>query len=315
MKKIYFGIITLAVIFLITACSKEEPQQQNEEVLVEFSLEIAKASSTQVYSDGTGADQLMYAVFSEDGSRIFVKKTIENNIPNLIAGHTVDMTLTKGHTYKAVFWAQNSNCTYYTVSDDMNVTVNYEGLNNDETRDAFFAVSEPFNVDNPISKNIILKRPFSQINVGAYESDYAYAIEKNLNITISSATIEDVPSKINLFDGTVSESVNVTYDFSAIPSGNNELLYVDVDKNGENEYYKYLSMCYVLSDTVGTTHKMAFNFMDVEKNKNIGFSEGLEFVPAKRNWRTNVVGQILIGAANFNVIIDPNYADDTDVLN
>ncbi len=305
MKKIYFGIVTLAVILFVTACSQNEPQQ--DEALVTFSVGVKDANITRVYSDGTTANQLIYSIFNEDGTKVIISKVTENNLTDLLEGHTVTVSLAKGHTYTAVFWAQNSACKAYTISEDMHVTIDYTGLNNDETRDAFFAASEPFTVNNNLSQDVILKRPFAQVNVGAYEYDYTYAKENKLNVTLSSATITDVPSVINLYDGSVSQPVNVEYTLNNIPTGDNEKLHVDVNQDGEKEYYRYLSMCYILADPVGSTHTMSFKFKDVENDKLVGFSEGLENVPAKRNWRTNLVGQILTGPANFLVIIDPTY--------
>lgn len=309
MKKIYFGIIALVALFLTTACSTNEPQPETAEV--NFTIGLDDASATRAYSDGTGADQLVYAVFSADGTKLITKKTIKSNLTDLLEGHTVTLSLAKGHSYKAVFWAQNSACTAYTISDDMKVTIDYKGDNNDELRDAFFGVSSAFDVNTTNSETVYLRRPFAQINVGAYEYDYTYAIQEGLNVTLSGATIKGVPTQINLFDGTTTGSadvnVDVQYALSAIPSGDNEKLYVDVDQNGEKESYRYLSMSYILSTTEGTTHEMSFQFRDVEHDKLVGFSEGLAHVPAKRNWRTNIVGQILTGPANFEIIIDPTY--------
>ena len=305
MKKIYFGIVTLAVMLFVTACSQNEPQQ--DEALVTFSVGVEDANITRAYSDGTTANQLIYSIFNENGTKVIISKVTENNLTDLLEGHTVTISLAKGHTYTAVFWAQNSACKAYTISEDMHVTIDYTGLNNDETRDAFFAASEPFTVNNNLSQDVILKRPFAQVNVGAYEYDYTYAKENKLNVTLSSATITDVPSVINLYDGSVSQPVNVEYTLNNIPTGDNEKLHVDVNQDGEKEYYRYLSMCYILADPVGSTHTMSFKFKDIENDKLVGFSEGLENVPAKRNWRTNLVGQILTGPANFLVIIDPTY--------
>ena len=311
MKKIYFGIVTLAVMLFVTACSQNEPQQ--DEALVTFSVGVEDANITRAYSDGTTANQLIYSIFNEDGTKVIISKVTENNLTDLLEGHTVTVSLAKGHTYTAVFWAQNSACKAYTISEDMHVTIDYTGLNNDETRDAFFAVSEPFTVNNNLSQDVILKRPFAQVNVGAYEYDYTYAKENKLNVTLSSATITDVPSAINLYDGSVSQPVNVEYTLNNIPTGDNEKLHVDVNKDGEKEYYRYLSMCYILADPVGSTHTMSFKFKDIENDKLVGFSEGLENVPTKRNWRTNLVGQILTGPANFLVIIDPTYDGEINI--
>jgi hypothetical protein len=295
----------------VTACSQNEPQQ--DEALVTFSVGVEDANITRAYSDGTTANQLIYSIFNEDGTKVIISKVTENNLTDLLEGHTVTVSLAKGHTYTAVFWAQNSTCNAYTISEDMQVTIDYTGLNNDETRDAFFAVSEPFTVNNNLSQDVILKRPFAQVNVGAYEYDYTYAKENKLNVTLSSSTITDVPSVINLFDGTVSQPVDVEYTLNNIPTGDNEKLHVDVNQDGEKEYYRYLSMCYILADTVGSTHTMSFKFKDVENDKLVGFSEGLENVPTKRNWRTNLVGQILTGPANFLVIIDPTYDGEINI--
>ena len=311
MKKIYFGIVTLAVMLFVTACSQNEPQQ--DEALVTFSVGVEDANITRAYSDGTTANQLIYSIFNEDGTKVIISKVTENNLTDLLEGHTVTVSLAKGHTYTAVFWAQNSACKAYTISEDMHVTIDYTGLNNDETRDAFFAVSEPFTVNNNLSQDVILKRPFAQVNVGAYEYDYTYAKENKLNVTLSSATITDVPSAINLYDGSVSQPVNVEYTLNNIPTGDNEKLHVDVNQDGEKEYYRYLSMCYILADPVGSTHTMSFKFKDIENDKLVGFSEGLENVPTKRNWRTNLVGQILTGPANFLVIIDPTYDGEINI--
>lgn len=311
MKKIYFEIVTLAVMLFVTACSQNEPQQ--DEALVTFSVGVEDANITRAYSDGTTANQLIYSIFNEDGTKVIISKVTENNLTDLLEGHTVTVSLAKGHTYTAVFWAQNSACKAYTISEDMHVTIDYTGLNNDETRDAFFAVSEPFTVNNNLSQDVILKRPFAQVNVGAYEYDYTYAKENKLNVTLSSATITDVPSVINLYDGSVSQPVNVEYTLNNIPTGDNEKLHVDVNKDGEKEYYRYLSMCYILADPVGSTHTMSFKFKDIENDKLVGFSEGLENVPTKRNWRTNLVGQILTGPANFLVIIDPTYDGEINI--
>lgn len=313
-KKIYFLLIATIITLFATSCSKEEPESQGDVAEVTFDLGLENAIATRAISDGTGANKLVFAVFNETTHEVVVPK-VERIISNKLLledeGYEVKVTLVKGETYRACFWAQNSKCTAYTISEDMKVTIDYKGDNNDELRDAFFGVSSAFDVDTTNSETVYLRRPFAQINVGAYEYDYTYAVQEGLNVTLSGATIKGVPTQINLFDGTTTGSadvnVDVQYALSAIPSGDNEKLYVDVDENGVKESYRYLSMSYILSTTEGTTHEMSFQFRDVERDKLVGFSEGLTHVPAKRNWRTNIVGQILTGPANFKIIIDPTY--------
>lgn len=293
------------------SCSHEldGPNGEGAEVEVNFVLELEGALETRAISDGTGADQLSWAIFSEAGELIHAK-TVKDNVTGLLteSGHSIAVSLAKGKTYKAVFWAQNPECTAYTVSEDMKVTVNYEGLNNDETRDAFFASSEPFTVSGSTSVSVTLKRPFAQVNVGAYPWDLQYAQESGNDVQMSGAVIKNVADCINLFDGSLEGDVEVAYSLAAVPQ---EDLMVDVDENGQKEMYEYLSMSYVLASPEGTTHEMAFTFADASGNGAFEFSQGLGAVAIQRNWRTNIVGQILTGDISFNIKVDPSYEGET----
>ena len=293
------------------SCSHEldGPNLEGAEVEVNFVLELEGALETRAISDGTGADQLSWAIFSEAGELIHAK-TVKDNVTGLLteSGHSIAVSLAKGKTYKAVFWAQNPECRAYTVSEDMKVTVDYEGLNNDETRDAFFASSEPFTVSGSTSVSVTLKRPFAQVNVGAYPWDLQYAQESGNDVQMSGAVIKNVADCINLFDGSLEGDVEVAYSLAAVPQ---EDLMVDVDENGQKEMYEYLSMSYVLASPEGTTHEMAFTFADASGNGAFEFSQGLGAVAIQRNWRTNIVGQILTGDISFNIKVDPSYEGET----
>lgn len=310
MKKIFWGGVALIFMLLSWSCSHklDGPNGEGAEVEVNFVLELEGALETRAISDGTGADQLSWAIFSEAGELIHAK-TVKDNVTGLLtaSGHSIAVSLAKGKTYKAVFWAQNPECTAYTVSEDMKVTVDYEGLNNDETRDAFFASSEPFTVSGSTSVSVTLKRPFAQVNVGAYPWDLQYAQESGNDVQMSGAVIKNVADCINLFDGSLEGDVDVAYSLAAVPQ---EDLMVDVDENGEKEVYEYLSMSYVLAAPEGTTHEMAFTFADASGKGAFEFSQGLGAVAIKRNWRTNILGQILTGDISFNIKIDPSYVGD-----
>ena len=311
MKKIFWGGVALISMLLSWSCSHEldGPNGEGAEVEVNFVLELEGALETRAISDGTGANQLSWAIFSETGELIHAK-TVKDNVTGLLteSGHSIAVSLAKGKTYKAVFWAQNPECAAYTVSEDMKVTVNYEGLNNDETRDAFFASSEPFTVSGSTSVSVTLKRPFAQVNVGAYPWDLQYAQESGNDVQMSGAVIKNVADCINLFDGSLEGDVEVAYSLAAVPQ---EDLMVDVDENGQKEMYEYLSMSYVLASPEGTTHEMAFTFADASGNGAFEFSQGLGAVAIQRNWRTNIVGQILTGDISFNIKIDPSYEGET----
>lgn len=305
-----------------TSCSNDELDvvQSGNEAQVTFSLGLEGGIATRAISDGRGAKKLVYAVYNADGELI---KTIANTDVN---GQIVDnsafdndrtenvtLTLAKGQQYTVAFWAQNPNCTAYTTTDLKDVTIDYAGLNNDETRDAFFK-AETFTVTGNTEIDVVLKRPFAQINVGVYQTDWDAAKASGIEIEKSKVTIKDAATSINLLTGQVGGEQTVEYGFDIIPAqfATPETLNVDLNKDGTKEDYVYLSMSYILAndETTGyakaTLEDLDFTFAPKSGN-NINFSEGLTAVPVQRNWRTNIIGKILTGDVTFNITIDPIY--------
>lgn len=321
-KKLFLGMFAVAGMLLATSCSNDELDvvQSGNEAQVTFSLAAEGGIATRAISDGTGAKKLVYAVYNANGELI---KTIANTDVN---GQIVDnsafdngltenvtITLAKGQQYTVAFWAQNPNCTAYTTTDLKNVTIDYAGLNNDETRDAFFK-AETFTVTGNTEIDVVLKRPFAQINVGVYQTDWDAAVASEIEIEKSKVTIEKAATSINLLTGEVTGEETVEYGFATIPAqfDTPETLDVDLDKDGTKEKYVYLSMSYILANDATTGYAKAtledldFTFAPKSGN-NINFSEGLNAVPVQRNWRTNIIGKILTGDVTFNITIDPIY--------
>lgn len=336
-----YALVTIAIVLFVTSCSENELSTFSPEELaqVQLSIDVENKLATRVISDGAGANTLVYAIYDEEGKTIVPKTKVEN-INDLKRGHQITLPLLYGKTYTSVFWAQNSACTSYTISDDMEVTVDYTGLNNDETRDAFFA-SETFTVNTlDYKKEVTLRRPFAQVNVGSYKYEVEMAEKLGFKVAKSSATIKGVSNKLNLITGKTSGYVDVEtdvveknelvqdveYESATIPA---EDLCVDIDDDGTKEEFSYLSMSYILADGDAngtkedsegrTTHEMSFTFSDNSGN-DIVFSSGLQAVPIQRNWRTNILGQVLSTepikpGISFVVKIDPTYIDDINYNN
>ena len=321
-KKLFLGMFAAAGMLLATSCSNDELDvvQSGNEAQMTFSLGLEGGIATRAISDGTGAKKLVYAVYNASGELI---ETIANTDVN---GQIVDnsafdngltekvtINLAKGQQYTVAFWAQNPNCTAYTTTDLKNVTIDYAGLNNDETRDAFFK-AETFTVTGNTEIDVVLKRPFAQINVGVYQTDWDAAKASGIEIEKSKVTIKNAATSINLLTGQVGGEQTVEYGFDIIPAqfATPETLNVDLNKDGTKENYVYLSMSYILAndETTGyaktTLEDLDFTFAPKSGN-NINFSEGLNAVPVQRNWRTNIIGKILTGDVTFNITIDPIY--------
>ena len=312
MKKIIIPAISLAALLLTGACSIDERTSgdNGNEAMLTLNMGLDGAVQTRAIGDGSGADHLIYAVFDANGKRIEgmpVSKDV--TFPT-----TETITLAKGQTYRIAFWAQNKACTAYNVSNDMVVTINYQGaLSNDETRDAFFKTVE-VTVTGDAELDVELTRPFAQLNVGIYESDWTAGEDAGIVISTSRAVVKQAASTLNLLDGSVANPMDVTFDFANIPTDD---LSVDLDGDGTAETFKYLSMNYILpfdeltGESSTTLNDLEFTFHP-ETGNNIVLTQGLDAVPVQRNWRTNIVGRILSGNLDINISIDPGFNGDNN---
>ena len=340
-KKLFLGMFAAAGMLLATSCSNDELDvvQSGNEAQVTFSLGLEGGIATRAISDGTGAKKLVYAVYKldADGTPVLQNVVGSNNDGQFVdteafddgLTETVSVTLAKGQTYQVAFWAQNPNCSAYTTTDLTNVEVSYnQATNNNDVRDAFFKTVE-FTVSGNQTIDVELKRPFAQINVGVYKTDWEAAVKSGIEIEKSSVVIKDAATSINLLTGEVGDEttdVEVSYLSNTIP---NEDLKVDLngdkDYDDENEKYKWLSMSYilvadrnadsgngVLGDERDALESLQYTFSPKSGNE-ITFGDGLNSVPVQRNWRTNILGQILTGNIEFNITINPIYDGDINV--
>lgn len=240
-------------------------------------------------SDGTHATTLIYALYKKekDGTRTLLsipkmeKETYRGKqVVRTKVNFPVDdivFQLVKGFEYTLVFWAQSPDAEeYYNTEDFENITVKYKGQNdlfdnNDELRDAFYAKHTIILTQDVEDVNIILKRPFAQINVGMTKKAWDALNMTNKTITKSSIQLLGICDTFNLLEDNVvyddtTDPLDVTFGAATIPSDEDYLyttkkyLQVDLDRNGkinpwmpedpENsatiEEFIWLSMCYVL---------------------------------------------------------------------
>ena len=180
----------------------------------------------------------------------------------------------------------------------MTVSVDYTGVSNDESRDAFFGMSTPFTIAEKTA-NVVLKRPFAQLNAGTHPFDWEYATGyHDFNVKKSAVKVRGVADKLNLWDGTVSGAVDATFSPGKLPS---ERLFADVDEDGSKEEYVYLSMSYILAGTEPSYHSVDLFFIDEEGKAVLAENSALEEVGLTRNCRTDFVGQMLTDDGELNV--------------
>lgn len=301
-KKLLKTFAAAAMSVLAIACAKEQVGPVDGEICeATFDVAVPGGISTKAIADGTTAKELWYQVFDKDGNVIAgLGKTKHESLLS-DRQTSVSMQLVKDQTYNIVFWAQSEGQTCYKFDDLSQITVDYAAAKaNEESLDAFLAVKN-ITVNGPINETVVMKRPFAQLNIGT--ADAAIAAKAGVVIKTSKVEMKGLPNVLNTIKGTTDGAVNVTFADNAVPS--TEVLSV----NGKE--YTYLAMNYILAPAEGkeiSDVKATFTAEGKDPVSLSAFS-----VPFQRNYRTNIIGNILTNSADFNVIVVPDFEDGDKV--
>ena len=297
--------IAALTLFAASSCSKEQAvaTAEGEETLVSFTI-ASPVISTKAIADGNTVDKVDVNVYKADGTLIS-DETISKTVDMAGGKATYTARLVTGQTYQFVFWAYNEEGNHYNLNAEAKtVTVNYNGAANDETRDAFYKYIDVKKITGPIKETIVLNRPFAQINFGVNEADIAAAAAAGIEVKKSSITLADVPNVLNLVNGTASGESEVVYTVAACPE--EKLLVKDTQ-------YGYVAMGYVLAgkDEKITTN-VALSIMDADGNQ-ICEPKVVPAVPLQGNWRTNILGNLFTSDVEYNIVVDPAFADENNI--
>ena len=300
-KKLLKSFAAAAMSVLAIACAKEQVGP-GEGAMVEatFSVDVPGVEvSTKGLSDAASVNELVFDAFRSlndtepiEGLRQVV--AVENGRA------TIQVKLIKGQNYRFVFWAQKANNGYYNTDNLSNITVDYKNaLANDSSLDAFFAKEEVTNVQNPISKTIILKRPFAQVNYVTKEELGEGLYIKESQITVKNALTSFNPLR-NKLSGAKDVQQDVTFQFNAVPT---EKLLI----NGTE--YNYLATAFILAKSDNSK-----DIVDVEAkfktNNGRSVTVSTPGLPCQRNYRTNVIGNFMSVDGTYNVEIDSAFKGD-----
>lgn len=292
-------LIHAVVMFIATACVAEM-NDSNRGVLtcLKVRLSVEDVPQTRAISDGKNVNSIVYVILDSENQVVSRGvKTLSSGVPSS-SEFSMNVSLAKGTTYRAVFWAQSDQCDAYTLSDDLVLSVDYNGLANDELRDAFYGVSSTFTLSDAVAE-AVLKRPFAQLNVGTFPFDWEFVKDfHGFDVKKSSLRVRGVPDKMNLLDGSVSGSVDAYFAPAALPS---QMLLADVDQDGRNEEYTYLAMTYVLAADIPSEHSVDVHFIDDNNMSMMYDKPAVANVELQRNCHADFVGQVLSDAGNLNL--------------
>lgn len=340
-KKFFAGLFAAASMLLGTSCSNDELIEQTSDDIatVSFTINSEGEVATRAISDGKSATDLYFFVYRVDGDHYFsVDQSVYEAYPYsaLNCGKTelaldpsdnkmkktITLKLAKNQNYVMGLFAKSGNAPYEIAEEGGKpyMKVNYtQVVNNSDAYDAFFACKDFTVSGTSQSMEITLKRPFAQVNVGT--SDYQkFHNASQVHIAASSVTINNAATKLCLIDGSVSDPQTYTFVNNAgdLFSGQNNSNGPTESLTVNNVPYTWLSMTYVLPysspDASASTTVSAEFTLDASRGSgnNITLKDGsLSNMPIQRNYRTNIIGNLLTSDVDFNVVIEPMFNGDT----
>ena len=294
MRKYFLSLVAMAAMILFSGCNKNEDFYISENGdMVTFNIATPEMG-TRAFSDGTTANKLIVAVYQGGQYREALTQNVAIN-----GSAQVSLPLVTGVTYDIVFWAYADGAPYTFTPSTGIVSVNYDNVTaNNENLDAFYANRLEYKVKGPKTETVELTRPFAQLNVATL--DYELAANSGIDITETGIVVEGVYTSFNLKtqDGAIdaNSATTITLKPNNTPKVQNEKL-------SGYETYSWLSMNYILVD--GQTTVTATMGTD---NQNV--TRSWTFIPLQRNYRTNILGNILTTTTDFNVVIEEGFLGD-----
>ena len=299
-------LLSAAALLVTVSCSPINElfsDEDSEAQMVAFTVHTEQIQS-RAAGDGNTVDQVHYEVWDKSTGKLVISSVSGKNegapvdIVNRTA--TVEVRLVKGVEYEIAFWAHNEQGTGYHIGDGLeNISLKDDIKANKETYDAFYQVLPNYKVSNK-PETVILKRPFGQLNVGTSNEDWEKAGNLDVEIDRSIIKVTQVANVFNARTGNITRSegtTELTFDL-------NEVLMETFTVEGTP--YHYLAMNYFLADNDKTLHDLTITLYGADRQTPINTLKVMN-MPIQRNWRTNIIGDLLTSKENFRVVIEPGF--------
>ena len=295
MKKLFLLAAGLAL--TLTACQKDEGVVSDTTSSSSFTVTIPQNGTRAVTDDfgaGTSANRCILEIYRND--------KLYNRIEKGVTGETVtfdNLRLVAQQTYDFVFWADCAEGSEGSFTDKTYNTANLKSITeigpfvgNSDERDAFFA-HETFEVTGSFSRPVTLKRPFGLLVVKT--NDLNEIRDEALKPTGYEVAFKGLPTTFNALTGEVSGSADVSYKATefAKTDGTISMDFLWATESGA-----------ALSDFT-----MTFYNGGTEICTNDAFTN----IPIRRNYRTNVSGNLLTRKGTISVTIDPEFDENSPI--
>lgn len=300
MKKLLYGIAALAIAFLAGSCQRENLEPVAEGTTVTYTVQVPGALTTKAGETYGGAvNQLVYEVhrvLADETTQLLYQKTetITNGVVNL------DIEFVKDQNFKVLFWAQKENV--YNKDGAINLTAvevpARQAAGAEENYEAFYGTDDFTNGTSAASGKVTLTRAVSLLSIGTTQASLNVGdVDGNVGLNGASVTVKDLPNTLNVMTGEATANADQTY-----PSATGSTFVVGT------ETYVYVAKNYVaFADAEKSTVDVELTITTDEGTIN----HSIPSVPLKRNFKTNIVGDLITASAKYNITLSDDWSDET----
>lgn len=301
MKKIIYSALAVALAFFAASCQQENLEPAVSGNTVTYTVEVPGALKTKAFGDDlTAVDKVYYQVYRageiENPDKDFVYDG-EADVDVSTGTASFELEFVKNQNFVVLFWAQDEDLQMFDIDDLRAVELTTPGASNNVNAQVFAGSNVVTDCVPANGGKVTLSRPISQLNIFTTKESLKFGTKE---ITLSQSTVK-VDGLYTTYNVAAGEAVvtptaaEFTYGLAAVPT------------TQDTDPYAYVAMNYVGFAPVAST--------TVEVDFTIKTSEGdvrhiVSSVPVKPNYRTNIVGNLLTEAADYDVTLDAAWDDE-----
>ena len=301
MKKIIYSAIAMAFAFFAASCQQEKFEPVATGNTVTYTVKVADALATKAIGDETTTvDKVYYQVYREAEVGNLTKVFVYEGEADVNAGTaSFDLEFVKNQKFVVLFWAQDEDLQMFNIEDLRKVQLTTPGASNNVNAQVFAGSDTVTDCVSGKGGNVELTRPISQLNIFTTKESLKYG-DKTIDLVSSTVTVKGIYTTYNVAAGDVvttadPATANFTYSETTVPDTQ------DADP------YVYVAMNYVgFAPAQSTTVDVEFTITTSEGD----VPHSVSSVPVKPNYRTNIVGNLLTEAADYNVTLEAGWADE-----
>lgn len=309
MKKILKTLSASVLMALaLTACQKEEFGGNEAEGIYTFEVSadnIATKATIDGDGNGTAVNRFIMEVYlaKPTGELVLLDRKVQAPTGDSPKRTSFNLTLIKDQEYKVLFWADKGKDTmedlYYKTTDNLqNVSfLDDARKGNNDALDAFSKMEVITRAESKagFSKSVQLTRPFGQVNfittdipaINALTGGSAF-LPTDVKVSYTTYTGFNVLTQT----GTRSEDIEYTAPvYSAMATATNPAKYT-------------LSMDYMLTATSEKETRSVVKLTALANGYELTTVEVTNY-PVQRNYRTNIIGNLLTTTNEFVVEVNP----------